>query len=107
MSTINIHDEWLSLLDISGTFLAPPVLKEVYPQGLDALDGLKRKRLRQTYEEWNDSYLAGEKEFPKIHEAWIKEVLLNCLDYGHGGGQFLKSGQDIPASLHCPIAEYG
>ncbi len=50
MSTINIHDEWLSLLDISGTFLAPPVLKEVYPQGLDALDPLKRKRLRQTYE---------------------------------------------------------
>ena len=107
MSTINIHDEWLSLLDISGTFLAPPVLKEVYPQGLDALDGLKRKRLRQTYEEWSDSYLAGEKEFPKIHEAWIKEVLISCLDYGHGGGQFLKSGQDIPASLHCPIAEYG
>jgi hypothetical protein len=107
MSTINIHDEWLSLLDISGTFLAPPVLKEVYPQGLDALDGLKRKRLRQTHEEWSDSYLAGEKEFPKIHEAWIKEVLLNCLDYGHGGGQFLKSGHDIPASLHCPIAEYG
>jgi hypothetical protein len=107
MSTINIHDEWLSLVDISGTFLAPPVLKEVYPQGLDALNGLKRKRLRQTYEEWNDSYLASEKEFPKIHEAWIKEVLLNCLDYGHGGGQFLKSGQDIPAFLHCPIAEYG
>ena len=107
MSTINNHDEWLSLLDISGTFLAPPVLKEVYPQGLDALDGLKRKRLRQTYEEWNDSYLAGEKEFPKIHEAWIKEVLISCLDYGHGGGQFLKSGQDIPASLHCPVAEYG
>ena len=107
MSTINIHDEWLSLLDISGTCFAPPVLKEVYPQGLDALDGLKRKRLRQTYEEWSDSYLAGEKEFPKIHEAWIKEVLLNCLDYGHGGGQFLKSGLDIPASLHCPIAEYG
>jgi hypothetical protein len=107
MSIINIHDEWLSLLDISGTFLAPPVLKEVYPQGLDALDGLKRKRLRQTHEEWNDSYLAGEKEFPKIHEAWIKEVLISCLDYGHGGGQFLKSGQDIPASLYCPIAEYG
>jgi hypothetical protein len=107
MGTINIHDEWLSLLDISGTFLAPPVLKEVYPQGLDALDGLKRKRLRQTYEEWSDSYLAGEKEFPKIHEAWIKEVLLSCLDYGHGGEQFLKSSQDIPPSLHCPITEYG
>lgn len=107
MSTINIHDEWLSLLDISGTFLAPPVLKEVYPQGLDALDSFKRKRLRKTHEEWSDSYLAGEKEFPKIHEAWIKEVLLNCLDYGHGGGHFLKSGIDIPASLICPIAEYG
>jgi hypothetical protein len=107
MSATNIHDEWLSLLDISGTFLAPPVLKEIYPQGLDALDGLKRKRLRQTFEEWNDSYLAGEKEFPEIHEAWIKEVLLNCLDYGHSGGQFLKAGQDIPASLHCLIREYG
>ena len=107
MSTINNHDEWISLLDISGTFLAPPVLKEVYPQGLDALDTFKRKRLRQTYEEWSDSFLAGEQEFPKIHDAWINEVLLNCLDYGHSGRQFLKSDQDIPTSLSCRIAEYG
>ena len=47
MSTIGVHDDWLSLIEISGPFLAVPVLKEAFPQGLEELDGIKRKRLRQ------------------------------------------------------------
>lgn len=47
MSFIESHTEWLSLIEISGPFLAVPVLKEVFPQGLEQLDANKRKRLRQ------------------------------------------------------------
>ena len=32
------HNEWLSLLEISGPFLSLPVLLRVFPQGLEALD---------------------------------------------------------------------
>ena len=49
MSTPGVHDDWLSLIEISGPFLAVPVLKEAFPQGLEELDGIKRKRLRHAY----------------------------------------------------------
>ena len=42
MSAPSMHDEWLSLIEISGPFLAVPVLKEVFPQGLEELDGIKQ-----------------------------------------------------------------
>jgi four helix bundle protein len=29
------HNEWLSLIEVSGPFLSVPVLEEVFPQGLD------------------------------------------------------------------------
>ena len=47
MSTNTVHHDWLALIEISGPFLAVPVLTEVFPQGLEELDGSKRKRLRQ------------------------------------------------------------
>lgn len=34
MSDLAQHTEWLSLIDISGPFLAEPVLKDAFPQGL-------------------------------------------------------------------------
>ena len=55
MSTTSVHDDWLSLIEISGPFLAVPVLKEAFPQGLEELDATKRKRLRQAYEEWREA----------------------------------------------------
>jgi len=51
MSNHDPHHDWLALIEISGPFLAVPVLKEAFPQGLEELDGIKRKRLRQAYEE--------------------------------------------------------
>ena len=29
------HAEWLSLIEVSGTFLSMPVLLEIFPHGLD------------------------------------------------------------------------
>ena len=45
MSYIGQHSEWLSLMEISGPFLAEPVLKDVFPQGLEGLDGIKKKTI--------------------------------------------------------------
>ena len=49
MSTNTVHHDWLALIEISGPFLAVPVLTEVFPQGLEELDGSKRKRLLQSF----------------------------------------------------------
>ena len=55
MSANTLHHDWLALIEISGPFLAVPVLTEAFPQGLEQLDGIKRKQLRQAYEEWREA----------------------------------------------------
>jgi hypothetical protein len=80
MSADDIHHDWLRLIEISGPFLAVPVLKEVFPTGLEGLDGLKRKRLRQTYEEWREALEAGDPQIPELHAAWVDEVLSRGLE---------------------------
>ena len=75
MSAISIHAEWLSLMDISGPFLATPVLDTVFPQGLSKLDPSKKKLLRQGYEEWREAIEEKDKDFEAIHQAWIELVL--------------------------------
>ncbi|NTW03982.1 MAG: hypothetical protein HGA19_22360, partial [Oscillochloris sp.] len=52
MSIARHHAEWLALLDVSGPFLALPVLMRVFPQGLDAPDADVARELRLAYEEW-------------------------------------------------------
>ena len=108
MSSNNIHDEWLSLVEISGPFLAPPVLNEAFPQGLDLLDPAKRKRLRQTYEEWREALDSEDPEFEKLHQAWIKEVISNCLGFDEDSkGAHLKFGPAMPPTLVVQIPEQG
>ncbi len=72
--------EWLSLMDISGPFLAVPVLKEVFPQGLEGLDPGKAKRLQHAYEEWRDAVDVEDPGIPDLHRAWIDEVLTTALE---------------------------
>lgn len=87
--------EWLNLLEISGPFLAVPVLREVFPQGLEELDSLRAKRLRSAYEEWRDAADGDDAELDKLHAAWIEEVLRTGLE---ADDQLLKVSKDVPTS---------
>ncbi|GBL39621.1 hypothetical protein EMGBD2_08790 [Nitrospirota bacterium] len=108
MSSTSVHDEWLSLIEISGPFLAIPVLKEVFPLGLEELDGSKRKRLRQVYEEWRDALETDDPQFLALHAAWIDEVLSRGLELDEDGkGDVLKRGDRVPASLRITSPEHG
>jgi len=108
MSSDQLHNEWLSLIEISGPFLAIPVLKEVFPQGLEELDGIKRKRLRQAYDEWREAWETDDPQFPDLHRAWIKEVLARGLELDEDGrGDVLKSGGGLPESLRVALPEHG
>lgn len=88
--------EWLNLLEVSGPFLAVPVLREVFPQGLEELDSSRAKRLRSAYEEWRDAVDGDDADRDKLHAAWIDEVLRTALE---ADDQLLKAGKDVPASL--------
>ncbi|CAH0441056.1 Eco57I restriction-modification methylase domain-containing protein [Ralstonia pseudosolanacearum] len=108
MSQDNHHHDWLSLIEISGPFLAVPVLKEAFPQGLEELDGAKRKRLRQAYEEWREALELEDAQFAKLHAAWIDEVLSRGLELDEDGkGDILKRADWCAANLQASLPEHG
>jgi hypothetical protein len=108
MSHDNIHHDWLSLIEISGPFLAVPVLKEAFPQGLEELDGTKRKRLRQAYEEWREALELEDEHFSELHVAWIDEVLSRGLELDEDGkGDVLKRADWCTANLQANLPEHG
>lgn len=108
MSATSVHDDWLSLIEISGPFLAVPVLKEAFPQGLEELDATKRKRLRQAYEEWREALELEDAQFAELHVAWIDEVLSRGLDLDEDGkGDVLKRADWCAANLQASLPEHG
>src|SRR5579883_610145 len=105
------HNEWLSLLPTSGPFLSMPVLKRVFPNGLDGVEPDLRHRLRTAYEQWVSDQESGEQNVA-LHTAWILFVLEKVLGMeresgndGHRPG-LLREGAAIPANLRHP-GEHG
>lgn len=108
MSQYDHHHDWLALIEISGPFLAVPVLKEAFPQGLEELDGAKRKRLRQAYEEWREALETADPQFNELHAAWIDEVLARGLELDEDGkGDVLKRADWCVANLNVTLPEHG
>ena len=75
---MSIHAEWLSLIEVSGAFLAEPVLDDAFPQGLIKLDN-KKKLFRDVYEEWREATDNADRQQSAIHQEWLKWVLKNDL----------------------------
>lgn len=108
MSNHDLHHDWLALIEISGPFLAVPVLKEAFPQGLEELDGIKRKRLRQAYEEWREALETDDPQFDELHAAWIDEVLARGLELDEDGkADVLKRADWCAANLSAALPEHG
>lgn len=106
MSYENHHD-WLSLIEISGPFLAVPVLKEAFPQGLEELNASKRKRLRQAYEEWREALELEDAQFAELHVAWIDEVLSRGLELDEDSkGDVLKRADWCAANFKASLPEH-
>lgn len=102
------HHDWLSLIEISGPFLAVPVLKEAFPQGLEELDAAKRKRLRQAYDEWREAQETDDPHLAELHAAWIDEVLSRGLELDEDGrGGVLKRKDWCAQHLSIIVTEPG
>jgi len=104
MSTVSQHTEWLSLIDVSGPFLAIPVLERAFPQGLDVVETPQRQRLRQAYDEWRDSVDTGDPELMAIHEVWLRLVLEELLEFD---AEVMKPATELPESLDYVAPEHG
>lgn len=95
--------EWLELIEVSGPFLALPVLREAFPQGLEELDARRAKRLRDAYEEWRDAVDSEDSDLGRLHEAWIEEVLRTALEADDG---LLRRGDRIPSAARVDLPEH-
>lgn len=102
MSITRQHADWLSLVESSGPFLSMPVLLKVFPQGLETIDSGIYQNIKLAYQEWfeNNESL---KPDPAIHNAWIKYVLNELLEYDE---RALKEGSDVSSKLQTQIPEY-
>jgi hypothetical protein len=108
MSIRDLHHDWLSLIEISGPFLAVPVLKDAFPQGLDELDPVKRKRLRQAYDEWREAQETDDPRFADLHAAWVDEVLSRGLEFDEDGrGNVLKGNDWCAMHSKVSLPEHG
>lgn len=96
--------EWLNLIEVSGPFLAVPVLRDVFPQGLEALTAGRPQRLRRTYEEWRDAVDMDDIDLTALHAAWINEVLVTALEMDDA---VLRRGTGLPDRLTVSMPEHG
>ena len=96
--------EWLNLVEVSGPFLAVPVLRDVFPQGLEALPSGRPQRLRRTYEEWRDAVDLDDLDLPALHAAWIDDVLVTALEMDE---TVLRRGARLPEKLTVSMPEHG
>lgn len=108
MKPLDIHDEWLSLIEVSGPFLATPVLKRVFSTTLPDFDTRIRQYLRQAYDEWCEARDKDDPRFAELHRAWIHEVLARGLEYDESdSGELLLRGKRIPSELRVTLPEHG
>jgi hypothetical protein len=97
------NHEWLELIEVSGPFLALPVLREVFPQGLEELEAARARRLRSAYEEWRDAVDSEDSDLGRLHAAWIEEVLRTALEVDDA---LLRRGDRIPSAVRVELAEH-
>ena len=96
------HAEWLSLVEVSGPFLAMRALGRVFPQGLDETPPGVRQRIQIAHEEWLDNQ-EGLRPDAAIHRAFVRYVLREAFGYEE---RDLVEGQALPPSLSVSLAEH-
>ncbi|MFL5796560.1 MAG: Eco57I restriction-modification methylase domain-containing protein [Actinomycetota bacterium] len=82
------HTDWLSLVEVSGPFLTLPVLKRVWPQGLEPVDADLVGDLRRAYEEWQQD--------DDLHGQWVRWITTTLLGFED---ETLREGPAIPEAL--------
>ncbi|MBE8232807.1 MAG: hypothetical protein HAW67_03665 [Endozoicomonadaceae bacterium] len=110
-SSTNQHAEWLSLIEVSGPFLAEPILNRAFPQGLEKIDPFKKRQFRQTYDEWReviDSDSLKDIEIKsQIHQQWINWVLKFGLELDEDeDGDILKNQSQMHSSIQVVVPEH-
>lgn len=101
---MSVDLDWLNLLEVSGPFLAEPVLKQAFPDGLDLLERGVPQRLRATYDEWRNAVDVRDPDSSLFHKAWIDEVLTGALEFDE---TCIRKETELPESAKAELLEHG
>lgn len=75
------HLDWLGLVEVSGPFLTLPVLREIWPAGLDPLDKEQMRGLRSAHTLWRDRTAPSGRDHEAGRDDWARYVLGDLLDW--------------------------
>ncbi|MCX6407715.1 MAG: SAM-dependent DNA methyltransferase [Propionibacteriales bacterium] len=92
--TSDFHSDWLTQVDIDGPFLAYPVLKDMWPSGVDRLGDTDDRLItfKQAFAQWQrafDQHVEQPKTpeaksaYDAVRRAWIDVVLGNIAEWGN------------------------
>jgi hypothetical protein len=96
LSVASIHADWLRLVEPNGPFLTVPVLRRVWPNGLDHVDTDRRAEVRRHFADLDVDDRASV-------TTWTEWVMSDLLAYGNR----LRAGPEISATLAHVVAEHG
>ena len=94
-SVASVHADWLTLVEPNGPFLTLPVLRRVWPNGLDHVESTTRGDVRRRLDDLDTGDTASVTK-------WIEWVLRDLLSYGSR----LAAGPAVPANLTHVVAEH-
>ena len=94
-SVSSVHADWLTLVEPNGPFLTLPVLRRVWPNGLDHVESSTRGDVRRRLDDLDTGDTASVTK-------WIEWVLRDLLSYGSR----LVAGPAVPANLTHVVAEH-
>ncbi|MBI5168202.1 MAG: restriction endonuclease [Candidatus Eisenbacteria bacterium] len=89
--------EWLRFAEPAGPFLSPPVLVEVWPQGMAAPPTEKFEWLRDALSEWRDA-VSGPRPDLALHRQWCEHVVRDFLGWPSGCVRALGAGVTLPTA---------
>jgi hypothetical protein len=93
--TVELHADWLRLVEPEGQYLTLPVLRRAFPDGLVAIAHDIRDQLR-------DRFPQGQSPSKEAWRAWIDWLLGECLAWG----PYYRTGEDVAEFAHA-IPEQG
>jgi hypothetical protein len=80
-STTDQHQDWLAQVETEGPFLSLPVLKDIWPHGVDRLGDADNRAVtfKQAFATWERAYDTQSTEtkvrYAEVAHAWIETVL--------------------------------
>lgn len=114
----DVHSDWLAQVDVDGPFIAYPVLKDMWPSGVDRLGDTDDRLItfKQTYAQWQRAFdrfveqpktPESKETYDSVRRAWIDVVLNDMAEWDDLSSvsdiTVLSPGEQITVNATCAL----